>query len=65
MNYAKQLEAKTGDFIESFESKSACIDAGKRMERLAARREVRRKLTYTYVPGKRGGRGTWQIYLMP
>jgi hypothetical protein len=65
MNYAKQLEAKTGDFIESFESKSACIDAGKRMETLAARRKVRRQLTYTYVPGKRGRCGTWQIYLMP
>jgi hypothetical protein len=65
MNYAKQLEAKTGDFIESFESKSECIDAGKRMEILAARRKVRRQLAYTYVPARRGRRGTWQIYLMP
>ncbi len=66
MRRTGQVEAKTGDYIDSFTSEEETLAAGERMERLAHEEKLRRELVYCRVPGKRDKLGeTWQVYLLP
>lgn len=66
MRRTGQIEAKTGDYIESFTSEEAVLEATGALETLARKAGLRRELVYCLVPGKWGERGgTWQVYLLP
>ncbi len=66
MRRTGQIEAKTGDYVDSFTSEADVLAASERLEEVVHKERSRRELVYCRVPGRRDKLGeTWQVYLLP
>ena len=63
MKRITQAEAKTGDFIDSYDNKDAFLIASHRLEKAAKLKRIDRKLVYIILPIE--GKTMWQVFLMP
>jgi hypothetical protein len=63
MRRVTQVEAKRGDFIESYETRQAFELACPRLEKAAKRAGINRELVYIILPV--GHKVIWQVFLMP
>lgn len=63
MRRVTQLEAKTGDFIDSYESREAFEEASTRLDKAARKDRIKRELVYIILPVEH--KVMWQVYLLP
>ena len=61
-----QVEAKKGDFIESFDSKKDFMEHVRSLEALLKFHKSERELVYVIVPSSKNFRKVqWQLFLLP
>ena len=59
----KQIEARKGDFIDSYTDRQAFMTACLRMAKAAQAQNLKRELVYAIIPV--GHKLMWQIFLLP
>ncbi len=63
MKRVSQIEAKRGEFIDSYADKDAFLKTSARLEIAARNGNIKRELVYIVIPVKH--KVMWQIFLMP
>jgi hypothetical protein len=63
MKRVTQIEAKRGEFIDSYETKESFDIACARLEKAVKLQSIRRELVYIIIPVEH--KLMWQIFLMP